>query len=85
MFWLTDPDTNDPGLLPRPDPVEAGCARAPSAFDQLDPADPPRITLPDVREPSDLERLAEGYRLAIEIANRPEIRSLCSEPAPDGT
>ena len=37
--------------------------------------------LPSVGERADLERLAEGYRLAIEIANRPEIRRLCPEPA----
>jgi choline dehydrogenase len=38
--------------------------------------------LPGVREPADVERLVEGYRRALELANRPEIRRLCQEPAP---
>jgi len=38
--------------------------------------------LPAVTEPIDLDRLANAYRRAVEIANRPEVRSLCPEPAP---
>jgi choline dehydrogenase len=80
MFWLSDPDAADPGFYLDPvllKPRARGSIRLRSAR----PGDPRRITLPSVGEPADLERLAEGYLLAIEIANRPEIRSLCSEPA----
>ena len=82
MFWLSDPDTNDPAFYLDPillKPAARGTVRLRS----VDPADPPRITLPDVREPADIERLAEGYRLAVAIANRPEIRGLRSDPAPE--
>jgi choline dehydrogenase len=47
-----------------------------------DPAEPPRIELPSLSEPVDVERLAEAYRRALEIANRPQIRRLCTGPAP---
>jgi choline dehydrogenase len=81
MFWLTDPDAADPGFYLDPvllKPLARGSVRLRSAR----PGDPPRIKLPSVG-PADLERLVEGYRLAIEIANRPAIRALCSEPAPE--
>ena len=77
-----DPDATDPGFYLDPillKPHARGSVRLRSART----GGPPRITLPSVREPADLERLAEGYRLAIEIANRPEIRALSSEPAPE--
>ena len=81
LFWTTDPDAGDPGFYLDPivlKPAGRGTVRlrSPRA------GDPPRITLPAVTEPADLDRLAEGYRRAVEIANRPEIRSLCREPAP---
>ena len=47
-----------------------------------DPAAPPRITLPGVREPGDVERLVDAYRYGVEFANRPEIRRLSEEAAP---
>ena len=81
MFWLTDPDAADPGFYLDPillKPAARGTVRLRS----VKPADPPRITLPSVTEPADLERLVEGYRLAVEIANRPGIRGLSSEPSP---
>jgi choline dehydrogenase-like flavoprotein len=81
LFWTTDADSGDPGFYLDPillKPAGRGTVRlrSPRA------GDPPRITLPAVRESADLDRLADGYRRAVEIANRPEIRSLCSEPAP---
>ena len=42
----------------------------------------PRITLPGVRDPADVDRLVEGYRLGLELANRPEIRRLSSGAPP---
>ena len=81
MFWITDPDAGDPGFYLDPvllKPAGRGTVRLRSDR----PGDPPRITLPALTEPTDLDRLADAYRQAVEIANRPEIRSLCSEPAP---
>jgi choline dehydrogenase-like flavoprotein len=46
-----------------------------------DPEEPPRISLPGVRDPNDLRRLSEGLERAVELADRPEIRRL----APGGT
>ena len=43
-----------------------------------DPEDPPRITLPTVDHPEDLERLAEGLQRAIELAHQPRIQRLAS-------
>ncbi len=81
MFWSTDPAGEegsfyfDPILMR---PRARGSVRLRSA----DPSDPPRITLPDVREPADMQRLVEGYLRGLELANRPEIRRLATEPAP---
>jgi choline dehydrogenase len=81
MFWASDPEGDegrfyfDPILLR---PLSRGSVRLRSA----DPIDPPRIALPGVREPADVDRLIEGYRIGLELANRPEIRSLSKEPAP---
>jgi choline dehydrogenase len=85
MFWLSDPEeaasfTIDIVLLK---PRSRGAVRLRSA----DPADPPAIELPSLSDPFDVERLAEGYRRAVEVANRPELRRLCTGPpatAPDG-
>src|SRR5439155_22395103 len=57
-------------------PRSRGTVRLRSA----DPADPPRIDLPNLREAVDVDGLAEGFRRAQEVANRPEIRRLCAEP-----
>jgi GMC oxidoreductase len=38
--------------------------------------------LPNLSDPSDIERLAEGYRGALEVVNRREIRRLCTDPPP---
>ena len=83
MFWVADPDApEEPPQFPIDvlllKPLSRGSVRLRSA----DPRDPPRIQLPDLREPSDLERLAEAYRRAREIARDPAIRGLCTEPLP---
>jgi choline dehydrogenase len=81
MFWVTDPEGEDarfafdPVLL---QPRSRGSVRLRSA----DPTDPVRIALPGVTESADLDRLVEGYRRGLELANRPEIRRLCTEPRP---
>jgi choline dehydrogenase len=42
----------------------------------------PIVVLPAMDDPADAERLAEGYRLAIDVANRPELRQICQESPP---
>ena len=81
MLWLSDPRGAPPifeidvGLLK---PRSRGTVRLRSA----NPAEPPSIDLPNLRDPSDVERLAEGYRRALEVASRPEIRRLCADTLP---
>ena len=83
MLWLSDPRGSPPtfeidvGLLR---PRSRGSVRLRSA----DPADSPCIELPHLRDPFDVERLAEAYLRGLEVAHRPEIRRLCVEPpSPD--
>jgi choline dehydrogenase len=87
MFWLSDPGRSSDGMslfeievvLLRP--RGRGTVRLRSA----DPADAPRVELPNFRDDFDVERLAEGYDRALDVARSPEIRSLCAEtPAPEG-
>ena len=58
-------------------PRSRGAVRLRSA----DPREAPRIELAGVRDPLDVDRLAEGYRRAQEVAGRPQLRSLCAAPA----
>jgi choline dehydrogenase len=80
MFWLADPDDpEDPPQFPIDilllKPLSRGSVRLRSA----DPADAPRIDLPSLRE-SDVERLAEAYLRARDVAAEPSIRRLCPTP-----
>jgi choline dehydrogenase len=81
LFWLTDPSGPDstfdldPVLMK---PASRGRVRLRSS----DPAAMPRISLPSLTEARDVDRLGEGYRLALEVANHPEIRALASNPPP---
>lgn len=86
MFWATDPSGDQPAFFLDPillRPESRGSVRLRSD----DPSDLPRITLPDVHEPRDLDRLVEGYRRALEVAQRPEIRRLSpgAPPSDPGT
>ncbi len=81
MFWFSDPDGDEPGLWLDPvllKPRSRGSVRLRSS----DPADPPRIALPGLRESADIERLAEAYRRGLEIARRPGIRRLATDAPP---
>ncbi len=81
MFWVADPDGDEPRLYLDPillKPRSRGTVRLRSA----DPTDGPRITLPGLRETADVDRLIEGYRRGLELANRPEIRRLSTEAPP---
>ena len=83
MFWLTDPDAADPGFYLDPillKPAARGTVRLRSA----DPADPPRITLPDVtvnRPTSSAWPRATAWPSRSPID--PRSAALSSEPAPD--
>jgi choline dehydrogenase-like flavoprotein len=80
MLWLADPEEDASFaievVLLRPQ------SRGNVRLRSTDPTDPPIIKLPNLSAASDAERLAEGYRRALEVANRPEVRRLCSRPAP---
>jgi choline dehydrogenase len=81
MFWITGPEGAEPGFWFDPillKPRSRGSVRLRSA----DPADPPRIRLPGLSDPHDIERLAEAYRLGLELAGRPEIRREATEARP---
>jgi choline dehydrogenase len=84
MFWMCDP-AGPPGeaatfeieiVLLRP--RSRGMVRLRSA----DPSVPPDIDLPNLSDPSDVVRLAEGYRRALEVASRQELRRLCHASLP---
>jgi choline dehydrogenase len=80
MLWISDPVGDPPPLWIEAvllKPTARGRVRLRSA----DPAEAPRIELPAVREPADVERLVEGYRRAWEVASDGELRALCSEAA----
>jgi choline dehydrogenase len=82
MLWLSDPSRPPEGpavfeievvlLKPR----SKGTVRLRSA----DPTEAPRVELPNLSDPSDVERLAEAYARALEVARRPELRRLCTDP-----
>ena len=82
MFWLSDPRGDPPTfeidvVLLRPRSRGTVRLRSP------DPADPPLIELPGLRDPSDVDRLAEAYDRGLKVANRPELRRLCIDaPSP---
>jgi len=61
-------------------PRSRGTVRLRSA----DPTEPPLIHLPNLRDPTDVERLVEGYLRGLAVACRPEIRRRCAAPpSPD--
>jgi choline dehydrogenase len=75
MLRLSDPQGDPPifevdVVLLRPRSRGSVRLRSP------DPADPPLIELPGLRDPSDVDRLAEAYVRGLEVANRPELRRL---------
>lgn len=81
MIWISDPGGEDRAFYLDPvllHPESRGSVRLRST----DPTERPRIELPGLREPSDVDRLVEGYRRGLELASRPEIRRLCAEAPP---
>jgi choline dehydrogenase len=81
MFWVSDPAGTEPGFYVDPillKPRSRGTVRLRSA----DPTATPRIALPRLEDPADVDRLVEGYRIGVELANRPEIRRFATGAAP---
>ena len=79
MLWPADP-YDDPPVFTIDVALLRPRSRGRVQLGSSDPADPPRIELRSLTEPSDLVRLAEGYRRAYEVAARPELRRLCFGP-----
>jgi choline dehydrogenase len=83
MLWLSDP--RGPAGEPATFEVDVVLLRPPSRgavrLRSADPADPPRIQLPGLRETVDVEALVEGYVRGLGVANHPEVRRLCAEAA----
>lgn len=78
-IWISDPDGDEAEfafevLLMKPQ--SRGAVRLVSP----DPTIAPRIELPGVRDTTDAARLAEGHALALELANRREVRLLAEAP-----
>ncbi len=81
LVWIDDPSVDDPTLefeILLMKPLSRGSVRLRSA----DASAAPIIELPGLREPTDIERMAEAYALVVDIANRPELRALIDGPAP---
>jgi choline dehydrogenase len=81
MLWFSDPSDDDPSffieiVLLRP--RSRGSVRLRSRV----PTDPPLIELPNLSQPTDVERLAEGYRRALQAANHPAVQRLCDGEPP---
>jgi choline dehydrogenase len=82
MLWVSDP-VGAPGE-PASFSIEVVLLKPKSTGKVLlrsaDPMDQPRVQLPNLGDGNDVDRLVEGFGLALELANRPELRSLCTPP-----
>lgn len=83
MFWLCDPigTADEPAFFDIDIVLLRPNARGRVRLRSNDPREGPSIELP-VLTASDVARLVEAYRRALDVANRPEVRRLCSGPAP---
>jgi choline dehydrogenase len=89
MLWSSDP--SGPAEGPASFEIEVVLLRPRSRgrvrLRSADPSDSPRVELPALSEPGDVERLAEAYQRALEVANNSEIRRRCTDlpsPQPSG-
>jgi choline dehydrogenase len=80
MLWCSDPDED--GLFEITVVLLKPRSRGRVRLRSADPAAAPQILLPALSEHTDVARLAEGYRLAVEVANHREVRAHCDDPAP---
>jgi choline dehydrogenase len=80
MLWLLDP-LGDPPIFEIDVVLMKPRSRGSVRLRSTDPRDAPRIHLPGLRDPSDVDRLVEAYQRALEVADRPEIRRHCATAA----
>ena len=76
MLWMADPE-GAPATFEVVAVLLKPRSRGRVQLRSADPSEQPAIELPSLSDPADIERLAEGYRRAYAVAERPEIRHLC--------
>jgi choline dehydrogenase len=80
MIWTSDPESDDElelgVVLLKPHSRGSVRLRSPAG------SDAPLIQLPALDDPRDVERLTEGYRIALDAANRPELRAVSDRRTP---
>src|SRR5512132_3408693 len=84
LLWLSDPrgPAGGPAVFEIDVVLLKPRSRGSVRLRSLDPTEPPLIDLPSLRDPSDVQRLAEGYHRGLEVASHPEIQRLCADPLP---
>lgn len=81
MIWVADPVGEEPVFefeMVLMKPHSRGSVQLRSS----DPTSTPRITLPGVRDERDIERLAEGWRLVVELSTLPAFRQVANGQVP---
>jgi choline dehydrogenase len=83
MFWVQDPDdeASAPQWVVEVVLLKPEC-RGRVRLRSANPADPPRIELPDPTPAVDHRRLQEGVRRAAEVLADERVRALCPDPVP---
>ena len=78
LLWISEP-AGDPTTFEIDVVLMRPTCRGTVRLRSTDPADAPRIVLPDRRERADMNRLIEGYHRAREVAEQPEVARRCRE------
>jgi choline dehydrogenase len=70
LLWLSDPrgPAGGPAVFEIDVVLLKPRSRGSVRLRSLDPTEPPLIDLPSLRDPSDVQRLAEGYHRGLEVA-----------------
>jgi choline dehydrogenase len=78
MLWVADPflSPGEPTLFSIEVILLKPKARGRVQLRSPDPMDQPKVHLPYLSDTSDVDRLLEGYSIALEVANRPELSGL---------
>jgi len=77
LFWFADP-SGDPAFYSIECVLMRPRSRGQLMLRSADPADPPRISLPNLTEQADVDRLAEAAVRARDVALQPALRALCA-------
>jgi choline dehydrogenase len=78
-FWIADP-SGDPVAAEIEVLLMTPASRGTVRLRSANAADPPAIRLPCLDAPGDHERLVEGLARAVEVAQQPVLRRLCTGP-----